>query len=216
MPRLSRRGFLFSGAALAASAEDADSTVDYRALISRADLVYDRPAPRSEEGMPIGNGRMGSLVWTTPTQLRFQINRADVYANNSATNSFFERHNDYCGGCAYFDIDFGPFGAPFPESGFRQRLSVYDGVLTIEGRDLTARIFGWMNGDVLVITIDDRRSAPSARVALRMLRYETKYFGAQLESYVRNHVNVAERGSHTAASRLVAEGERIALTQEFR
>jgi hypothetical protein len=166
--------------------------------------------------MPIGNGHMGSLVWTTPTQLRFQINRADVYANNSATNSFFERHNDYCGGCAYLDIDFGPGEPPFPESGFPQRLSLYDGVLTIQGRDLTARIFGWMNGDVLVIDIDDRRSAPSVRVALRMLRYETKYFGGQLETYVRDHVNVVERASHTAASLLIADGQRIALTQEFR
>src|SRR6478672_11723764 len=112
MPQLPRRGFLLSGAALAASVEDAASSIDYRALVSRADLVYDQPVPRSEEGMPIGNGHMGSLVWTTPTQLRFQINRADVYANNSATNSFFERHNDYCGGCAYLDIDFGPVAPP--------------------------------------------------------------------------------------------------------
>jgi len=37
--------------------------------------------------MPVGNGRMGSLVWTTPTALRFQINRVDVlldYYDSSA------------------------------------------------------------------------------------------------------------------------------------
>lgn len=38
--------------------------------------------PRSEEVMPIGNWRMASLVWTTTQQLRFQINRADAYANS--------------------------------------------------------------------------------------------------------------------------------------
>ena len=75
--------------------------------ISHSDLVYDRPVARSEEGIPVGNGRMGSLVWTTLSQLRFQINRVDVYANNCATNSFFERHNDDRGGCAYLDIEFG-------------------------------------------------------------------------------------------------------------
>jgi hypothetical protein len=42
-------------------------TVDYKKLVSRADLIYDTPAPRSEEGMPVGNGRMGSLVWTSPS-----------------------------------------------------------------------------------------------------------------------------------------------------
>ena len=36
--------------------------VDYRELVSRADLTYDTPVARSEEGMPVGNGRMGSLV----------------------------------------------------------------------------------------------------------------------------------------------------------
>jgi hypothetical protein len=57
--------------------------------------------------MPLGNGRTGTLVWTTPSQVRLQINRVDVYANNSYSNSFIERHNDYCSGCAYVDIDFG-------------------------------------------------------------------------------------------------------------
>ena len=32
--------------------------VDYRALVSRADLRYDQPVKRSEEGMPVGNGRI--------------------------------------------------------------------------------------------------------------------------------------------------------------
>jgi hypothetical protein len=57
--------------------------------------------------------------------IRFQINRVDVYANNSYSNSFFERHNDYCGGCAYVEID---FSEPiFAGADFHQRLSVYDG-----------------------------------------------------------------------------------------
>jgi hypothetical protein len=216
-----RRAFLAT--ALAAPALAADSApeplsdVDFRKLISRGDLVYDKPVPRSEEGMPIGNGRMGSLVWTTSSQLRFQINRADVYANNSATNAFFERHNDYCGGCAYLDIDFGPESAPFPESGFSQRLSIYDGVLTIEARGITARIFAWPDRDVIAVSVEDRRSAPApVKASLRMLRYETKYFGGGLEKMARDHVVTVQRANHTADSQLIAESGRIALTQEFR
>jgi hypothetical protein len=53
-------------------------------------------------------------------------------------------------------------------------------------------------------------------VALRMLRYETKYFGRDLETYARDHTAVVQRANHTAASRLIADGHRIALTQEFR
>lgn len=113
---------------------DVQAQDDFRTLISRSDLTYTKPVPRSEEGIPVGNGRIGSLMWTTPDPLRFQINRADVYADNCATNSFFERHNDYCGGCSYLDIEFG--GQPFPESGLRQHLSVYDGALAVEGNHI--------------------------------------------------------------------------------
>jgi hypothetical protein len=49
--------------------------LDYRAIVAQSDLHYDRPVERSEEGMPLGNGRMGSLVWTTPAALKFQISR---------------------------------------------------------------------------------------------------------------------------------------------
>jgi hypothetical protein len=134
MTQIDRRSFLaagLGGAALRAEpAHPADEQVDLPTLIARADLHYDKPLDRSEEGMPIGNGRMGTLVWTTPTQLRFQMNRVDVYANNSATVSFFERHNDYCGGCGFLDLEFATGGGdPFPSTGFPPHLSVYDGAL---------------------------------------------------------------------------------------
>jgi hypothetical protein len=64
--------------------------VNFKALVSRADLDYNEPARRSDEGMPVGNGRMGSLVWTLPTQLKFQINRSDVFAADGRTVSFPE------------------------------------------------------------------------------------------------------------------------------
>src|SRR4051794_40807387 len=80
--------------------------VDHAALVSRADLDYDRPVARGEEGMPLGNGRMGSLVWTAPTALKLQINRVDVFGSNCATNSFPERNTDYCGACALVDLEF--------------------------------------------------------------------------------------------------------------
>src|ERR1035437_11972 len=130
-----RRGFLATGltaTALSAASSPAQSggsststllDVDFQKLASRADLVYDKPASRSEEGIPVGNGRMGSLVWTTPASLRFQINRVDVYGNNSYTNSFFERNNDYCAGWGYVDIEFA--GAVVVVA---QHLSVFDGM----------------------------------------------------------------------------------------
>jgi hypothetical protein len=196
---VTRRTFLAVPAAIGAAAAQGD---ELRALISDSDLVYAAPVPRSEEGIPIGNGRMGTLVWTTPESLRMQINRVDVYANDSSTNSFFERHNDYCGGCGFVDIDFGR--ELFLGS---QRLSVYDGLLTIGGQS----IFAWPEQDVIAVQVN----AP-AEVNLRMLRAESKYFGGQLETMVRDHVVTVPTRNHTAASRLEVRGRYIVLTQEFR
>src|SRR5439155_27207194 len=116
----------------------------FRKLVSRADLDYDRPAVRSEEGMPVGNGRMGSLVWTTPASLRFQINRVDVFANDASSSSFPRADSDYASGCGYVDIrladagdDVFPDGTAAKPTGkipFRQHLSLYDGLMTAEGK----------------------------------------------------------------------------------
>lgn len=168
-----------------------------RELISQGDLVYEKPVGRSEEGIPIGNGRMGTLVWTTPSSLRMQINRVDVYANDSSTNSFIERHNDYCGGCGFIDIDFGE--DVFPEAGFRQRLSIYDGLLTTQGMTVAA----WTARDCIAVDLGGRK----ASVSLRVLRFEGKYGGGKTVTTTKNH---------TATSQLMVRDGRTVLTQEFR
>ena len=68
---------LFTAAATGRAA-DCLLAVNQRSLVSHADLNRQTPVARSEGGMPVGNGRMGSLVWTTPKELEFQINRVDV------------------------------------------------------------------------------------------------------------------------------------------
>src|SRR5271154_2999659 len=101
--------------------------VDYRNLISRADLDYTNPVVRSEEGMPVGNGRMGSLVWTTPSALKFQINRCDVFAEDASSVSFPQADSDYAAGCGYVDINLVDAGDDvFAGKDFHQHLSLYD------------------------------------------------------------------------------------------
>lgn len=192
--------------------------VNYRRLLERADLRYDRPVARSEEGIPVGNERMGSLVWTAPDALKFQINRVDVYGNDSYTNSFFERHSDYCGGCGFVDIEFGDLGDDvFPAAGFAQRLSVYDGLLELNGKGITARVLAWPAKDVMAVEIDDRRSAPEPiKINLRMLRHGSQYFGQELETFVANHIVAVQTRNHRAVSQLHIKGDKIILTQEFR
>lgn len=192
--------------------------VDYRELVSRADLDYDTPVSRSEEGMPVGNGRMGSLVWTTPTALKFQINRVDVFAENCETNSFPERDSDYGSGCGYVDIDFVDFGDDvFAGAAFQQHLSVYDGLMTAKGTGVTARVLAWPERDVMAVEVEDNREQPSpVNIDLRMLRYMIQYHSRLNYDLAKDHSVLVRTRSHTAKSTLDIRDGRITLTQEFR
>jgi hypothetical protein len=178
----------------------AQTSIDLKKLISAADLTYDKPVTRSEEGMPVGNGTMGTLVWTTPSSLKFQINRVDIFGNNSASNSFFERNTDYCSGAGFVDIDFVTWGDDiFSGTGFKQHLSCYDGIITTAGNMISTRTLVWNEEDVMAVNIKDLRDKPQSIVInLRMLRD-----------------TVVKRANHTATSRLKAENNKILLTQEF-
>ena len=192
--------------------------VDYRRLVSRADLTYDRPVTRSEEGMPVGNGQMGSLVWTTPFALKFQINRVDVFAENSSTTSFPHADTDYASGCGYMDINLADAGEDiFSGKNFHQHLSLYDGVMTAQGNGVTARVLAWPDGDVMAVEIEDRRKSPSAiNIDLRMLRYQIQGVSRRNFELMTNHAVLFQTAEHTALSRLDIRNDAILLIQEFR
>lgn len=217
----SRRTFLKSAAAasagmpIAARATTADDNTGtaLRERIALSDLRYAEPASRSEEGIPIGNGRMGSLVWTTPSQLRFQINRVDVYSSNSDSNSFSEAHNDYCGGCAFLDIRFD--GRPFATGKVTQHLSVHDGMLTIAGDGVTVEIVPDRTRDVFAIAIHDRRSRARAPTAvLRALRFDPKFMGMNVKAG--GYASALRTRSQLATTWLHEDARGILLSQEFR
>ncbi len=146
--------------------------VDRAALVSRADIHLDRPVSRRQGGMPVGNGVMGSLVWTTPSMMKFQINRVDVYASNAWSNSFNWRDSDYGFGVGFVDIDFGGYGpGVFTEEATRQHLHVYDGFLSLRGAGVRVRVMAWHAGDVMAVEIiDERAEGQPVCVNLRMLR----------------------------------------------
>ena len=78
--------------------------INWRALVSRADLHYRQPVTNPVDGVPLGNGRMGTMVWTTPEAVHFQINRGDVFATNKHHLGPQHGPADYCGGVAKIDI----------------------------------------------------------------------------------------------------------------
>src|SRR5208283_498664 len=194
------------------------TSADYKSQVSKADLNYTSPVVRSEEGIPIGNGRMGTLVWTTPNALHFQINRVDVFAMGNNTNSFPWGHDNYSNGCGFMDIHLTDYGDDvFTGAAFNQHLSVFDGLTTANGNGITSRMLAYVNQDVIAAELDDERNNPSIiSIDLRMLRYVMRYDENKNYSLTSNHAVEFKTGFHTATSRLDIRSGRIILTQEFR
>ena len=155
--------------------------------IESTDIVLEEPAGQPHEGTPIGNGRMGTLVWTTPASLEFQLNRVDVFAvnRNTASQHFSRTHAtiDYCGACARLSIGFGgePLGAT---SHFRQSLSLWSAQCAVEGQVVRAECWVAAEDDVLVVTVTDERESPlPIDVTLSMWREPEERHGAHRASY---------------------------------
>jgi len=180
----------------------ADSLSD-RPRREHADLVYDQPATSPDAGQPIGNGRMGTMIWTSPEAIHLQINRADVFAvncNHQGRPGQVGSATDYCGGIASVVVHVG--GQPFApgEPSFRQRLSLENAECTIEAAGLQVRCFVVANSDVLVVEVDDQRAAPEPlQVTVSMLRSPE-----------------VRAGENVATCTFVEDPSRIVLTQQFR
>jgi hypothetical protein len=174
-----------------------------RPSLENSDLVYDRPAASPDAGQPIGNGRMGTMVWTSPDAIHLQINRVDVFAvNRDHQGQPGQRGSatDYCGGMAGVVVHVGsqPF-AP-SEKPFRQRLSLENAECEIEGMGLQVRCFISADSDVLVMEVDDRRASPQRlKVTVSMLRQPE-----------------VRAGENIATSTFREDQSRIVLTQRFR
>ena len=182
-----------------------------------ADLTLQGINRLPEAGLPIGNGRMGSLLWLTPNAIHMQINRVDVFGSNSESQSVGVTDSDFSGGCAFVDIEFGtPFAPVFGESTI-QHLSVFDGEIIIESGAVRVQCRGNMDQDALLISI---QGGEQVSVSLRALRYESQYVVGR-RNYT--HPSLEPEGTvsyrrriHELAKTVLSEGERkICLLQEF-
>ncbi len=195
---------------------------DMKTLVARADLDYDKPASRSEEGMPIGNGRMGTLLWTTPAALHMQVNRNDVFGCDSTTQSFTQTNRDYSSGCGFIDINCPTFEGDdvfAANEKFRQHLSCYEGLMTASGNGVTMRAIALPGSDVIAIEVDDQRDGAASipiSVDLRMLRYDSRLVRGQRFPATNPHSNTSMNGAQTATSAFQIVDGRIVLTQHFR
>lgn len=174
--------------------------VDYKALVSAADINHTGQITTSYFVLPIGTGTMNSLVWNAGgSTLKFQINRVDVFGYNSAS-TFPEGksgHSDYGYGCAFVNVNLG--GNPLTSS-TTQHLSIYDGKLAIQGDRVSVDIIAHTESDVFALKIDDSRDSPSS-IAIDLVMLQDP------------DVTI---GTHTAALRTSDSDRQIRLKQTFK
>lgn len=196
-----------------------------KSFVSKADLNYTGIDRIPEAGMPIGNGRMGSLIWFDPDEMHMQWNRSDVFANDATTQSFREESSDYSAGTGLIDLSMGTGGDSVFTPEIRQHLSVYDGTYRMEADQVTIGTFMDMDEDICYIHIQDRRDCPQKiRLSLRTLRGGCPYVTGTLsqthpslykkEGYEKINTYV-QTGAHLATSVLEREGDVIRLRQFF-
>ena len=226
---------MMPGVALQANAAQAMTplvTIDYRNVVSAADITYTELISKPYHGMPIGTGEMGSLVWNNGTSaLKFQINRTDVFGCNSAVTAVSgdipndedvtKVVSDFGYGCGFVTVDMG--GAPFSPA-TKHHLSLYDGTLAITGEGVSAEIIAGVDADAFIVKIKDSRAVPQdIRVDLTLLQkagvtkrppfisQDVQKMGETVESLlakgaIKQHFSTLANGS---------EGSHIWLTQKF-
>ncbi len=108
----------------------------------------------------------------------------------------------------FADIDFYP-AAPFPETGFRQHLSVYDGALAIDGDGVRARLVAWTGAGR---DRDSRgwraRNGASAHAALRADETSANYRKADRAAYAGGLRRAATRQPRNSSSTAAASRSR--------
>src|SRR5690242_2061699 len=83
MSKLTRREFL--AAAATAPLLPTAATARLRESRTRERLWYRQPAARWEEALPIGNGRLGAMIFGRVAQERLQLNEDTLWAGSPYT-----------------------------------------------------------------------------------------------------------------------------------
>ena len=188
--------------------------IDYRSLVSRADIVYLSPPEVSIEGLPIGNGCMGMTLWTTPSSVRTQINRNDIFSSDQNHAGSHRNPVDYRGACAQIDVDVG--SSAFAGTDFRQHLGVYDAECTTAGAGIEMHCFVSAAADLLVLEIDDRRLEPRAiRLTVSMWRPPEVVTPLKLVPLREDAGADIDTGTHTARYEFTEDDGRLLLVQQF-
>lgn len=181
-----------------------------RNLVSRADIHYTRPALNAEEGLPIGNGQMGTLVWTTPEEpatIRYQLNRNDTFGMDR-THRHYDPQPRSGQKVETTDnaLSLCKVGMRLGKASFReQSLTPYDGTVSFRyettAGEVRLKTFLAADRDVLVLNVDEPERLEEAVVELAMVRKPLERNGENVRQY-----SIRENGGVVTILQTVREG----------
>ncbi len=150
---------------------------EYYELIGRSDIYYSWRIGSGTQGITVANGRLGGPLWqSSASTLSMQINHTDVFTFSDSSAESKNHSNDGGGGIGRIHVN---FGESVFESDTKNRLSMYEGKLYIDGKGISIQAYADMDSDVLVLLINDSREAPKdITIDLTMLRPSLREWGA--------------------------------------
>jgi len=171
---------------------------------ARHDIIYNAPFYEGFEGIPLGNGDLGGMMWCTPTGLRMQINKSDAFDRSSG-----ESIGEVLRSCAQLEID---FGAPVMNwlylNDFTGRLSLLDAKASISSHTPFQRtdIHAYVAANQNVWVIECEKSEVGevlgkASVEVTLERWGSRTFPGWYGGYSRDAgAGLGKATAHTADS----------------
>lgn len=159
--------------------------VDYKNYLSKHDIVFQTPNYEGFEGLTIGNGDIGGMVWCTKSGIEIQINKSDLYDKPNKESHTTLR------AAAKLKLD---FGIPNTEwlylNDFEARMSMYNATSSFKSTtpfsDTNIKTWVDANSNAWVIdcklkTMGELQSGTSMTVALE--RWGSRAFGGWYGGY---------------------------------
>ena len=160
--------------------------VNMNDFLAQHDLVFLTPATKGYEGLPIGNGDLGAMAWTPTNKLHFQINKCDIWDDDS--DESFGAWDDinkankytYLRHCGQLQIESGlPMLDWMYLEDFKAHLSLSRAKASWFAKSplgkLTCNSFIARNPKVMVVNYSDNLSEPTTR-KIKLARWGTRGF----------------------------------------
>lgn len=190
----------------------------FPACLSRHDVVYESPPEDALQGLPIGNGDMGLLLWTEGSRLVAALNKTDLFDDypepGGATNRIeYDREPALRHG-ARLVIDFGMpvFDILFLQR-FQAKIRLADAAAVIESQTpflgVKIRAFGSAASKVIALECDtgcDEEVALSATLERFGSRPYPYWYSA-----IHRDAAIGTQGTQTRA-----DGSTVLITQQLR